>query len=185
MLVCFHSSWINSHKTLQGILGLGMHALRGWSTWRETRGFGKQSRRNQPSASSKACSVKVSRGKLPDLLLPLMEAGREPWGSGAPFPGLPGAGNSMALSYREAKTRTLIAFPKHLYSGVLGAYLPTKTKAGLQFGNWFVLSLQLSCQDAKNKLVWINTKYISSLHSETLNKFPFDSTICSSASISY
>lgn len=109
----------------------------------------------------------VFRGKLPDLLLHLVEAGQESWGFGAPFPGLPGVGNSMALSYREARPRTLIAFPKHLYSGVLGGYLPTKTKAGLQFGNLFDLSLQLSCQDTKSKLVWINTKYISSHCSET------------------
>lgn len=56
----------------------------------------------------------VFRGKLPDLLLHLVEAGQESWGFGAPFPGLAGVGNSMALGYREAKPRTLIGFPKHL-----------------------------------------------------------------------
>lgn len=90
---------------------LWKQALSGWRTWRETKGFGKQTRKNQTSASGKVRSVKVFKGKLPDLLLPLVEAGWEPWSSGAPFSELLGVGSSVAPSYREAKPRTLIAFP--------------------------------------------------------------------------
>lgn len=58
--------------------------------------------------------------------------------------------------------------------GGLGADFPTKAMAGLHFGHLFVLPLQLSCQDAKKKLVWMDTKYISCVCGESLKEFLFD-----------
>lgn len=59
------------------------------------------------------------------------------------------------------KTQTPHSLPRWVYSGVLGAYLPTKNKAGLWFGILFCLCSS-AAKMQKNKLVWIDTKYISS-----------------------
>lgn len=115
MSVSFHSFWILGHKTVLIISGLTVCALRGWSSWRDTHVLGSRGGEN-----NHLCPGRLEwglRGNLPHLL-PLTETGQEPWGSGSSSPGLPGHGDSIPLSHREANSRTPTAFPKHLHSGV-------------------------------------------------------------------
>lgn len=113
--------------------------------------FGRQIRRNQPPAFWKGCSGKGFRQKLPGLLLPLTES------RGAL--GHPALG-CLALSLREINPDPPQPSQLDVFKGLRS--LSPNQEQGRAVVWDFVLSLQHSCQDAKNKLVWIDTKYVSS-----------------------
>lgn len=173
MSVSFHSFWVTSHKTLLIILGLAVSALRGWSRWRDPQLWGSRVGENKPICFLEGWSEALEEIWLISCLSQRLDKSQETLDH--PLLDCPGMG-ALYLCPTDCPQ------PSPNTQNAFRAFSSWFPKAGLLFGYLFVLPLQLSCQDATKKLVWMDTKCISCVCSGSLKGFLLDWTICSPVS---